>query len=454
MAKTMSPNTRDEYLEKMRSRYRRYTGKTARSRLLDEFCQATGHERKYASKLLSVQRGLTCAQRASTTQGGRPRLYDAETKQVVHQIWKHSEQPCGKRLKPMLTAWLPFYERRYGDLCPQVRQSVLAISAAQIDRLLAPGKIGAGMVNRRTPKANAAVKALVQIRAECWDAKEPGWIEADTVAHCGGDMGGSFLWSLTATDIYSGWTEVRASWNRGQHNVCSAFTEIEEALPFALLGVDTDNGGEFLNYHLHHHFTGREQPVKMTRSRPYHKNDQAHVEQKNSTHVRQLLGFERLGNDLAVPLVTELLEAWSIWRNGFTTSFKQTSKQRIGSKTVRRHEKVPKTPCERLIEHAEANGKVKGAAALRAWRKVHDPFELKDWIEERLTIIWKLDAALNLAEGEGVTDLEGVAAPFLRGLFRYAPKAPQKRKSPRPNLLKPVTKPPTQKPATDTPNAA
>jgi hypothetical protein len=250
----------------------------------------------------------------------------------------------------MLTAWLPFYERRYGDLGPQVRQSVLAISAAQIDRLLAPGKIRAGMVNRRTPKANAAVKALVQIRAECWDAKEPGWIEADTVAHCGGDMGGSFLWSLTATDIFSGWTEVRASRNRGQHNVCSAFTEIEEALPFALLGVDTDNRGEFLNYHLHHHFTGREQPVKMTRSRPYHKNDQAHVEQKNSTHVRQLLGFERLGNDLAVPLVTELLEAWSIWRNGFTTSFKQTSKQRIGSKTVRRHEKVPKTPCERLIE--------------------------------------------------------------------------------------------------------
>jgi hypothetical protein len=106
------------------------------------------------------------------------------------------------------------------------------------------------------------------------------------------------------------------------------------------------------------------------------------------------------------------------------------------------------------VEHAEANGKVKGAAALRAWREVHDPFELKDWIEERLTIIWKLDAALNLAEGEGVTDLEGVAAPFLRGLFRYAPKAPQKRKSPRPNLLKPVTKPPTQKPATDTPKAA
>ena len=454
MGKTMSRNTRDEYLEKMRSRYGRYTGKRAKSCLLDEFCEVTGHERKYATKLLSGQRGLTCAERANTSQGGRPRTYDAETRQVVHEIWKHSEQPCGKRLKPMLAAWLPYYERRYGDLGSEVRESVLAISAAQIDRLLAPGKIGAGMVNRRTPKTNAAVKALVEIRAECWDAKEPGWIEADTVAHCGGDMGGSFLWSLTATDIFSGWTEVRASWNRGQHNVCSAFTEIEEALPFAMLGVDTDNGGEFLNYHLHRHFTGREKPVKMTRSRPYHKNDQAHVEQKNSTHVRQLLGFDRLGNDQVVPLVTQLLEAWSIWRNGFTTSFKQTSKQRIGSKTVRRHEKVPKTPCERLIDHAEANGDEQGVTVLRAWRVVHDPFELKDWIEERLTLIWKLDAALNLTEGDGVTDLEGVAAPFLRGLFRYAPKAPQKRKSPRASPLKPAPKPPTQKPVTDTPKAA
>jgi len=454
MAKTMSRNTRDEYLEKMRSRYGRYTGKRAKTRLLDEFCQVTEHERKYATKLLSGRRGLSPAERATTDLGGRPRTYGTETRQVVHEIWKHSEQPCGKRLKPMLELWLPFYERRYGELSAELRASVLAISAAQIDRLLAPGKIGAGIVNRRTPKTNAAVKALVEIRAECWDAKEPGWIEADTVAHCGGDMGGNFLWSLTVTDIFSGWTEVRASWNRGQHNVCGAFAEIEEALPFALLGVDTDNGGEFLNYHLHQHFTGREKPVKMTRSRPYHKNDQAHVEQKNSTHVRQLLGFDRLGNDLVVPHVTELLEAWSIWRNGFTTSFKQTSKERIGSKTVRHHEKVPKTPCERLIEHAQAIGDEPGAAVLRAWRVVHDPFELKDWIEARLTLIWKLDAALNLAEGEGVTDLEGVAAPFLRGLLRYAPKAPQKRKPVRTSPLKTHLKPPTPKDTTDAPNAA
>jgi hypothetical protein len=454
MAKSMSRSTRDEYLEKMRCRYRRYTGKPAKSRLLDEFCELTGHERKYATKLLGGRRGPCAGAKGAPSRGGRPPTYAPEVAGVLHEIWKHSEQPCGRRLKPMLVTWLPFYERRYGTLPAELRDGVLSISAAQIDRVLAPRKIGAGVVNRRTPKPNAAIKALVPVRAECWDAREPGWTEADTVAHCGGDMGGSFLRSLTLTDIFSGWTEVRATWNRGQHGVCAAFAGIEAELPFALLGVDTDNGGEFLNRHLHRHFRGRERPVEMTRSRPYHKNDQAHVEQKNSTHVRQLLGFERLGHDLAVPLVDGLLEAWSIWRNAFTTTFKQTEKKRVGSKTLRRHEKVPKTPCERLIEYREATSDKAAAAALRDWRDLHDPFELKDWIEGRLARIWKLDAALNLAQSEGQTDLEGVAAPFLRGLLRYAPKAPQKRKPARTSSPKPSIKPPTQKNATETPKAA
>lgn len=165
---------------------------------------------------------------------------------------------------------------------------------------------------------------------------------------------------------------MRATWNRGQYGFCSAFVEIEGELPFALLGVDTDNGSEFLNHHLHRHFRGREKAVAMTRSRPSHKNDQAHVEQKNSTHVRQLLGFERIGHDLVVPLVDGLLEAGSIWRNAYTTTFKQTGKKRIGSKTVRRHEKVPKTPCDRLIEYRECSGDSAAADALRTWSDVHD----------------------------------------------------------------------------------
>ncbi len=454
MARTMSQPTRNEYLEKMRDRYRRYSGKLAKTKLLDEFCQITGHERKYANKLLKRLRGPKRKGGLPPKQPGRETTYTPEVVGIVFEIWKHSEQPCGKRLAPMLKEWLPFYEKHYGTLAAAVGESVLSISPAQIDRVLAPKKVRFGVINRRTPKTNAAIKALVPVRAECWNAKEPGWLEADTVAHCGGDMKESFLWSLTATDIFSGWTEVRASWNRGQHSVCAAFGAIERHLPFTILGVDTDNGGEFLNYHLHHHFTGRERPVSMTRSRPYQKNDQAHVEQKNATHVRQLLGHDRLGHHLLIKPVFELLEAWSVWRNCFTTTFKQISKRREGSKTIRVHEKVPRTPCERLIGYCREVGDGTTADALDAWRGLHDPFELKQWIEKRLKVIWKLDAALTIAESAGETNLEGVAATILKGHLRSAPMALQNRKHD-PNLHPQTTiKTPNPQAVTKSPKVA
>jgi hypothetical protein len=425
MAKTMSQNTRNEYLERMRERYQRRPGKAWRSALLDEFCAVTGHERKYANKLLRRRRGPG---RAGEKKRGAGKTYGEEVISVLFEIWKHAEQPCGKRLVPMLRDWLPFYEKHYGKLDSDTRSSVLAISAAQIDRLLAAKKVGVALRKRRTPKANAALKKLIPIRAESWDATEPGWTEADTVAHCGGDMGESFIWSLTVTGIYSGWTEVRSSWNRGQHSVCKAFEAIEAQLPFELLGVDTDNGGEFLNHHLHRHFTGRERPVEMTRSRPYRKNDQAHVEQKNSTHVRGLLGHGRLGHEPLMKPVFELLEAWSVWRNHFTSSFKQIENRREGSRTIRRHEKEPQTPCQRLIDYCRAIGDEATADSLERQRATIDPFELKAWIEKKLAQIWRLDSALNAAEAEGETDMGAVAGPILRRSLRSAPFTPQNRR--------------------------
>lgn len=454
MAKTMSRTTRDEYLKKMRERYRRYGGKVARSRLLDEFCEMSGHERKYANKLLRRLRGPGSKGAAVRGGRGRAKTYGPEVTLVLFEIWRSSEQPCGRRLKPMLVDWLPYYERHHGQLAEEVRDGVLAISPAQIDRVLAAKKAGYATRGRRTPKANAAVKALVAVRTGSWDAKTPGWLEADTVAHCGGNMGESFVWSLTATDIFSGWTEVRPCWNRGQYSVCSAFGEIEGQLPFTVLGVDTDNGGEFLNYHLHAYFTARERPVEMTRSRPYHKNDQAHVEQKNSTHVRGLLGHDRLGHDQLMAPLSELLEAWCVWRNCFTTTFKQLEKRREGSRTVRVHEKVPKTPCGRLVEYCRGVGDTVTADALEAWRSLHDPFELKAWIEAKLTQVWKLDRALGSAEDRGEPDLEGVADPILKGNPRSAPIALQNRKHrPEPH---PEPEPTNQKnkAATEPPKAA
>ena len=423
----MSQSTRDEYLEKMRNRYRRYTGKEARSKLITEFCEVTTHERKYAIKLLSRQRGP--GRKSPSKKRGVDKTYGKEVVEVIYVIWRHSEQPCGKRLKTMIKQWLPYYERHHGELSKEIQTKVQRISASQIDRVLAARKVGVSRRKPRTPKANAAVKALVPIRAESWDAREPGWIEADTVAHCGGNMAESFIWSLTATDIFSGWTEVRPSWNRGKYSVCEAFVGIEGQFPFEILGVDTDNGGEFLNYHLHDHFRNRAKPVEMTRSRPYRKNDQAHVEQKNDTHVRQLLGYDRLGHQPLMESIRELLEAWCVWRNCFTTSFKQIETRREGNRQIRRHEKEPKTPCQRLIDYCQENDDRATASALEAWRKLHDPFELKAWIESKLKQIWDLDKKLSADETMTEIEKEGVAAAaILMSNLRSAPIAHQNRK--------------------------
>lgn len=405
----------------MRCRYRRYSGKRARSSLITEFCKVTGHERKYAIKLLRRQRGPG---RKGTKKRGVGKIYDSEVVKVLFEIWRHSEQPCGKRLKPMIAIWMPFYERHNAKPSEETKTKVRQISASQIDRVLAPKKIGTSRRKPRTPKANSAVKALVPIRAESWDARELGWFEADTVAHCGGNMKDSFIWSLTMTDIYSGWTEVRPCWNRGQYSVCEAFTRMEEVLPFAILGVDTDNGGEFLNHHLHAHFTGREDPVEMTRSRPYRKNDQAHVEQKNDTHVRQLLGYDRLEHEALKDEINALLEAWSVWRNCFTTSFKQIETRREGSRQIRKHEKEPKTPCQRVITYCREEGDEATAKALEEWRDQHDPFKLKTWIEAKLKQIWELDR--KLSEDECMSEIEKeevVSGAIFEGNLRSAPIA-------------------------------
>lgn len=178
-----------------------------------------------------------------------------------------------------------------------------------------------------------------------------GWTEVDTVAHCGGDMGGDFIWTLTSVEIASGWTELRAVWNRGQQASFEGLESIWESQPFDLLGVDSDNGGEFLNFHLYHWL--KKHGIHQTRSRPYYKNDQAYVEQKNHTHVRQFLVYERLEHRELLGDVNHLLKLWSQWRNLFCVTMKQESKRREGSRQIRRHEKKGRSPARRLIDSGD-----------------------------------------------------------------------------------------------------
>ena len=414
MAVTMSRKTKDEYLVTMRERYTRMTGRQARSKLLDEFCKVTGHERKYATKLLGGRRRSN----PGGSGRGRPAIYGEAEKRVITAIWKACEQPCGKRLKAAIRDWLPAYEKREGLLDDETRTRVLAISPAQIDRLLASGKVSAQGKYRPGLKANAAVKAAIPIRAESWDTSEPGWTEADTVALCGGSMQGDFAWALTCTDIATGWTEARATWNRGQHGVCEAFTRIEAALPFAWKGVDTDNGGEFLNWHLVSHLADRNIAVEQTRSRPYHKNDQAHIEQKNYTHVRALLGYDRIGYAEVIDSLDGLLAYWSLWNNLYSPTMRQVEKTREkGGRVVRRHEKESKTPCQRVLESG-CGAEI--GAALEEMREQLDPFVMKERIEKWLKAIWELVEKMNQAQNAGKDPSEEAAAWQCPGL-RYAP---------------------------------
>ena len=321
---------------------------------------------------------------------------------ALKTCWLAMEQPCGKRMKDMLPLWV-----RHLD-CPEaVKVQLREISAASIDRLLRGLKVKAGK-KPRPPKPASAVKALVEVRAESWQTHEIGWTEVDTVAHCGGDMGGNFIWTLTSVEISSGWTEMRAVWNRGQQASFEGLESIWQSQPFNLLGVDSDNGGEFLNFHLYQWL--KSHGIKQTRSRPYYKNDQAYVEQKNGTHVRGLLGYERLEHPELLEDLNALLKLWSQWRNLFCVTMKQESKWREGSRQIRRHEKRGRSPARRLIESgqlSEAN-----RHELETQLSTLNPFAMRKEIRRLEDRLWSRRKELYAQEERGSVALAGV--PSLR----------------------------------------
>lgn len=373
----MSQKVREEMLPRMRQRYKQ-RGKQGRGVMLDELCEQFGYSRKHAIKLLGAKTGWGGDPKVRK---GRPAAYGLEVEQVIMRIWKAAEQPCGKRLAQLRELWLPGYEKRYGLLDREIRSKVLAISAAQIDRLLARHKVRGGK-GRCGTKPGGLLKMQIPIRTDNWDVDRPGYLEADTVAHCGSSLEGSFVWSVTYTDIASGWTANRAVWNKGAEGIVAATREVEGALPFAIRGFDCDNGSEFLNWHLVRYFQDRPRRVGFTRSRPYHKDDNGHVEEKNWTRVRQLLGYERFENPAVIEPLNELYrEVWEPLHNFFLPCAKLKTKSRYGAKVRRKHDK-PKTPCDRLLESPHVTAKTK--AVLRAKRAALDPFELHDQLEQSL----------------------------------------------------------------------
>ena len=388
----MTRQEKQAYYAVIYPRYRD-ASRQEKSRILDEFCSVCGYQRKYAIRKLGQS---PKAAKTRKKPGRTSRYNQPEVLKVIREIWFATDQMCGKRLAAALPEWLPHYEKMQPKLDSTVRETVLAASPATLDRLLKPIRVTTPKGLSGT-KPGTLLKNQIPIRSGCWDVSQPGFMEADTVAHCGNSLSGDFVWSLTLTDILTGWTECRATWNKGSTGVVNQIKAIEQALPFALLGFDCDNGSEFLNYHLLRYFTDHPGQPQFTRSRPYKKNDNAHVEQKNWTHVRHLFGYDRLDDETLVKQMNDLYaNEWSLLQNHYRPTMKLKEKQRVGGRYQKKYA-PPETPYARIMASDTVDDKTK--ATLKARHGQLNPFELKATIEAKLkTIFNKVSVTSNVRQ--------------------------------------------------------
>jgi len=377
----MGQNEKKAYCYAIKERYNK-SSKQDKSIILNEFCKVCGYNKKYAIRLLNKKDTYRCKKKV-----GRKSSYSSPVFiTALKNIWIATDYICSKRLKEAIALWLPYYESAYEDISEETKNKLLTISPATIDRILKPiRKIGnKGLCGT---KPGSILKTQIPIKTDNWDVNKPGFMEADTVAHGGNSTQGDFIWSLTMTDIHTGWTENRAVWNKGALGIITQIKNIEGSIPFDLLGFDCDNGSEFLNHHLLRYFKENGKNTKFTRSRPYKKNDNAHVEQKNWTQVRHLFGYDRLDIESLVEPMNDLYSnEWSLYNNLFRPSQKLIKKVKINSKYIRKYD-IPKTPYMRIIESKYISDENK--ELLRKKFEQLNPFELKMQIEKKLKKIFK-----------------------------------------------------------------
>jgi hypothetical protein len=376
MDKTMSQQTRIEVLQKLRRRYE-HAGAEHKRKLLDQAQELLGYHRKAAIRALRAP-AVVRGPRVIT---GRPVTYEAaRLRPYLRAIWQATNYACGRRLVAMLPEWVPAYEAHERRLPGEVREQLLAASGRTLDRLLEPLR-GAG-TGRSLTRPGTLLRQQIPIRGSVWEEGKAGWLEVDTVALCGGSVAGEFVWMVDGVDYATTWVEVRAIWGRGQAGTLAALQDVEARLPFALLGLDSDNGGEFLNYHVLRWLQQRPQPVFMTRSRPYKKDDNAHVEQKNWTHVRQNFGYERHDNPGVVEPINALARgAYGQLLNYFHASLKLEGKERHQGR-VRRIYGAAQTPLARVLASAEVTEATK--QRLRQEKARLNPFALKQAVDQSL----------------------------------------------------------------------
>jgi hypothetical protein len=375
----LSYQAKRELLQQVAPRYREAPS-ARKTVILDEFVAATGYARKYAIRLLShpVSSSVTLQRRRA------PR-YGPDVQQALHVAWTAANRICSKRLVPFLPTLIASLERHgHLRLTAFQRTQLLSLSPATADRLLKPFR----KQERRgisTTRSGTLLKKQIPIRTfQQWNEAQPGFMEADLVAHCGTRADGTFLSTLTLTDIATGWTECLPLLSHGQEAVIAALKRAQQLLPFPLRGLDTDNGTEFITAELLAYC--EQEQITFTRGRAHHSNDQCYVEQKNGQIVRQVVGYDRFTGELAYRQMTELYRALRLYVNCFQPSMKLHAKQREGSKVSRRYE-AAQTPVQRVL-----------AAALLAPAQQHalheitaalDPVRLLQQLEQLQQALWR-----------------------------------------------------------------
>lgn len=324
-----------EYLDAIRPRYRS-AGRREKGRILDEAVCVTGQHRKALIRSLRSQPSV-----ASQGKTGRPKRYGLEAATALKVLWEASDRVCAKRLQPFLPELLAVLE-------PAVKEQVCAMSPATIDRLLRPHRRPEFRRPFATTKPGSLLKAAIPIRTFTeWNEHRPGFLEIDLVAHCGASTDGQYLNTLSAVDIATGWVTCRGVMGKGQQRVGGAVHHIGRNLPFPLLGIDSDNGSEFINHHLYAYC--QQQGITFTRARPYRKNDNAHIEQKNWSVVRRLIGYERYQSQEALAQLNRLYPLVERYVNLFQPVMQLQEKHLQGAR-VRKVYDVPRTPYRRLLE--------------------------------------------------------------------------------------------------------
>jgi hypothetical protein len=383
----MSQEACHEYLKKIQFEYLN-SNRRRKNELLNHAQMVTGMSRKHLIRRLNRNQPHSFR---GAKRPGRPRRYSPELEKHLQRLWLAMEQPCGKKMAALLPAILEKYQKYAPDFNELLILQANSISAATLDRMASNWKVQRGLSLTKAPTSQW-YKSAIPVQPKDWNVTAPGKVQVDTVSHCGDSGSGAFASTLTLTDIHTHWTEMRATWTKAHQGIIRALSDIEQLLPFSLQSMKFDSGSEFMNYsvvsyvrskHIHY----RKNKIDVFRSRPYRKNDNCYVEQKNLTHVRQFIGYDRIDSEKATRILNEVYrELWCPFLNFFMPTFKLIRKERIGSRIRKQYEK-PKTPYQRVLECPEVSEEQKNR--LRMQYEALDPFELKTRIEEKLKLLFK-----------------------------------------------------------------